>query len=124
MLYATIWYEAQFAYHSRICLCFDPCAPVRALLVGHAEQTLAQVRGGSLLTLAAIEELSLHVGFAKKLSDQIRRRRLERKVIPQCAKIYSIFEPHTRWIAKAKAGCAQELDVCFRTSTGSFCIMR
>ena len=43
--------------------------------------------------------------------DQIDRRLLKGETIPQDEKVFSIFEPHTRWIAKGKAGCPVELGV-------------
>ena len=42
-------------------------------------------------------------------SDQIRRRVLDGEVIPADEKIFSIFEPHTEWISKGKAGVPVEL---------------
>ncbi len=41
--------------------------------------------------------------------DQIRRRILQGETIPHCEKVFSIFEPHTEWISKGKAGVPQEL---------------
>lgn len=43
--------------------------------------------------------------------DQIRRRVLQNEVIPQQEKVFSIFERHTEWIVKGKAGVPQELGV-------------
>ena len=43
--------------------------------------------------------------------DQIDRRLLKGETIPQNEKVFSIFEPHTRWISKGKAGCPVELGV-------------
>jgi transposase, IS5 family len=43
------------------------------------------------------------------LRDQIKRRVLKGEVIPSSEKIYSIFEPHTEWVAKGKAGVPVEL---------------
>ena len=39
-----------------------------------------------------------------RLQDQIRRRVLEGETIPHEEKLFSLFEPHTRWIMKGKAG--------------------
>ena len=41
--------------------------------------------------------------------DQIQRRVLEEETIPADEKIYSIFQPHTEWISKGKAGVPVEL---------------
>lgn len=39
----------------------------------------------------------------------IRRRVIQGKKIPHGDKVFSIFEPHTEWISKEKAGVPQEL---------------
>ena len=41
--------------------------------------------------------------------DQIRCRVIEDESIPHHEKVFSIFEPHTEWISKGKAGVSQEL---------------
>ena len=41
--------------------------------------------------------------------DQITRRVLKGEVIPHQEKVFSIFEPHTEWISKGKAGVPVEL---------------
>ena len=46
-----------------------------------------------------------------RLQDQIRRRVLEGETIPHEEKLFSLFEPHTRWIMKGKAGKPVELGV-------------
>ena len=46
-----------------------------------------------------------------RLQDQIRRRVLEGETIPHEEKLFSLFEPHTRWIVKGKAGKPVELGV-------------
>ena len=58
-----------------------------------------------------IREVERFLGFANILSDRTRRRVLEGEKIPHEEKIFSIYEPHTRWISKGKAGCPVELGV-------------
>ena len=41
--------------------------------------------------------------------DHTRRRVLEGQVIPAEEKVYSIFQPHTEWVSKGKAGVPVEL---------------
>ena len=43
--------------------------------------------------------------------NRIDRRLLKGETIPQNEKVFSIFEPHTRWISKGKAGRPVELGV-------------
>jgi len=58
------------------------------------------------LRLAAVEEYIRH---AERQIDQIRRRVVFDEKIPHEEKVFSIFEPHTEWISKGKAGVPQEL---------------
>ena len=43
--------------------------------------------------------------------DQTTRRVIHGEVIPHEEKVFSIFEPHTEWISKGKAGVPVELGV-------------
>ena len=58
------------------------------------------------LRLTTIEEYIRH---AERQIDQIRRRAVLDEKIPHEEKVFSIFEPHTEWISKGKAGVPQEL---------------
>jgi len=60
-----------------------------------------------LLTLRI--EIEKYIQHAERQIDQIRRRVIEGKVIPHEEKVFSIFEEHTEWIVKGKAGIRQEL---------------
>ena len=44
-------------------------------------------------------------------NDQCALRLLKGETIPQHEKVFSIFEPHTRWISKGKAGYPVELGI-------------
>ena len=43
--------------------------------------------------------------------DQIRRRVIEGETIPHDEKVFSLFQPHTEWISKGKAGVPVELGI-------------
>lgn len=58
-----------------------------------------------------IENLLYFVKCGETLSKQIRQRCLHGKTIPQSEKMFSLFEPHTEWIVKGKAGINQELGI-------------
>ncbi len=55
--------------------------------------------------------LSQWIIDAERQIDQIDRRVLQGEVIPHGEKVFSIFEPHTEWISKGKAGVPVELGV-------------
>ena len=80
-------------------------------LLDFANKQLGKVRT-SLETLpqgSDVDVLTVHItmfcDYAELLSDQVRRRLLEEE------KIFSVFEPHTRWISKGKKGRPVELGV-------------
>jgi IS5 family transposase len=59
--------------------------------------------------LALSQKLRQWCDYAELLADQIHRRSLMDETIPHDEKIFSIFQPHTEWISKGKAGVLVEL---------------
>lgn len=49
------------------------------------------------------------IGHAERQIDQIMRRAVNGEKIPHNEKVFSVFEEHTEWISKGKAGVPQEL---------------
>jgi hypothetical protein len=77
-----------------------------------AQQTRREVLAApsvSLCDLAMLGSLDGYLAHAERQMEQIRRRVLEGEVIPHHEKVFSIFEPHTEWIVKGKAGVPVEL---------------
>lgn len=60
------------------------------------------------LQLAKPREFIAH---AHRQINQIERRVLKGETIPHAEKVFSLFEPHTEWISKGKAGVPVELGV-------------
>ena len=56
-----------------------------------------------------LRDLDHYMGHARHQIDLIERRVLQGERIPHEEKIFSIFEPHTEWISKGKAGVPVEL---------------
>jgi transposase, IS5 family len=54
-------------------------------------------------------EIEGFVKHAKRQIDQTQRRIFADEVIPHAEKVFSLFEPHTEWISKGKAGVPFEL---------------
>ena len=68
------------------------------------------------LDLSAAEQaksiqLQAFIEHAHRQIDQVTRRLINGETIPHEEKVFSIFQPHTRWICKGKAGVPQELGV-------------
>ncbi|NIS54759.1 MAG: ISNCY family transposase, partial [Aliifodinibius sp.] len=59
--------------------------------------------------VAQIMLIGNFLSHADRQIDQIRRRVLEGETISHHEKVFSIFEEHTEWISKGKAGVPQEL---------------
>lgn len=71
--------------------------------------TLELMVSGNLLTTISHIMIEHYMEHAKRQIDQIRRRVLNGETIPHSEKVFSIFEEHTEWISKGKAGVPQEL---------------
>ena len=56
-------------------------------------------------------EIEQYQQYAKTFIDQIERRVIKGEAINHEEKIFSIFEPHTEWVSKGKAGVPVELGV-------------
>ena len=59
---------------------------------------------------AKVGDLETYIIHAKRQIDQIRRRVIQGETIPHEEKVFSIFEPHTEWISKGKAGVPRNWD--------------
>ena len=81
-------------------------------LVARAEETEASLPAGEEETVR--EKLACFIQHAQRQIDQIQRRVLQGEKIPHDEKVFSLFEPHTEWISKGKAGVPVELglNVC------------
>jgi len=56
--------------------------------------------------LGELDEFMMH---AQRQIDQVNRRVLQGQSIPHEEKVFSLFQPHTEWISKGKAGVPVEL---------------
>ena len=74
-----------------------------------ARDTRAMLKIAYGLPPAVLAELDGYLAHAERQTDQIRRRALYGEHIPHAEKVFSIFQPHTEWISKGKAGVPVEL---------------
>jgi hypothetical protein len=73
--------------------------------------SLEQRGFASELEVARKLEIERFMTHAERQIDQTRRRVILGEVIPHDKKVFSIFEPHTEWISKGKAGVPVEFGV-------------
>ena len=79
-----------------------------------AHQTLALITKRGLtgaLDLVKKLEIEGFMAHAVRQIDQTRRRVIQGEVIAHGEKVFSLFQPHTEWISKGKAGVPVELGV-------------
>jgi hypothetical protein len=74
-----------------------------------AEESLVELKMRGNVFVAKILEIESYMKHAYRQVDQIRQRVINGESIPHHEKVFSIFEEHTEWISKGKAGVPQEL---------------
>ena len=74
-----------------------------------AKATLDFLLSTNRLSVITYDTIKYYMRHAVRQIDQIHRRVLEGETIPHAEKVFSIFEEHTEWISKGKAGVPQEL---------------
>ena len=72
-------------------------------------QTLKKLPPSDITSHCKALQIEEYFNDAELLIDQIKRRVMNGETIPQNEKIFSIFERHTEWISKGKAGVPVEL---------------
>jgi hypothetical protein len=77
--------------------------------VERAKETISFISSPDLMAHIRIIEIEKYIAHAERQMDQIRRRVLAGETIAHHEKIFSLFEEHTEWITKGKAGVPQEL---------------
>lgn len=72
--------------------------------------------------MAKVLEIQTYIHHAERQMEQIERRVIDGESIPHDEKVFSIFQPHTEWISKGKAGVPVELGlkVCIVEDTDGY----
>lgn len=84
----------------------DLCQP----FITKSQATLAvAVQNPRLLDAVFILQIEGFIQHAQRQIEQIERRVLKGQKIPHDEKVFSLFQPHTEWISKGKAGVPVEL---------------
>ncbi len=90
----------------------------------HKSQTTLATELADISLTAFIKTLEIRtfIKHAERQMDQIERRVVQGETIPHEEKVFSIFQPHTEWISKGKAGVPVELGlkVCIVEDTQGY----
>ena len=104
--------QAQNA--TRLRAAYEEYLMVAARYLYKAQETLARLEQagfGDEFALLRKLEIEGFMQHAIRQIDHTQRRVLQGESIPHAEKVFSIFEPHTEWISKGKAGVPVELGV-------------
>lgn len=88
-----------------------------------SQTTLAtEVAQITLSVITKALEIQAFINHAERQIDQIERRIIKGEKIPHDEKVFSLFQPHTEWISKGKAGVPVELGlkVCIFEGTQGY----
>ena len=87
-----------------------------------AVSTLKKLKIVNMSDALLKEEIESFICHAERQINQIERRVIQGEKIPHDEKVFSIFEPHTEWIVKGKAGVPVELGlkVCIQEDQHQF----
>ena len=80
-------------------------------LVERTVETVAALRARGVVEEGTCQTIRGFIAHARRQIDQVERRLLRDETIPHGEKAFSIFEDHTRWVSKGKAGTPVELGV-------------
>lgn len=84
----------------------DLCQP----FIAKSQDTLAvAIQNPSLMNALYILQIESFIQHAHRQIEQIDRRVLQGQKIPHEEKVFSLFQPHTEWNSKGKAGVPVEL---------------
>ena len=105
--------KKQAAQAKKIRKTYQKYLKLTSSFVSRGEETLGLLTDLEEETVAR-EVIKDFVGHAHRQIEQIDRRVLQGEKIPHEEKVFSLFEPHTEWISKGKAGVPVELglNVC------------
>ena len=94
---------------AQVCFTYAAYVEVVESFVFRAKDTVLQLSQQGCSAVITLLVIDGYIQHAERQIDQVRRRVLNDEVIPHDEKVFSIFEQHTEWICKGKAGVPQEL---------------
>ncbi|MDP8221358.1 MAG: ISNCY family transposase [Candidatus Stygibacter frigidus] len=102
---------------------YDSYLKLATAIIKKAEASLEDlINISDMKLLKNINEIKEFIFDAKRQIEQINRRVLKGETIPHNEKVFSLFERHTEWLCKGKAGVSQVLglNVCIITDQYGF----
>jgi len=88
--------------------------------IKHTKSILGGLASGNVAKMSWLCELDYFENQLDKHIDLVRRRLILAQSIPHEEKVFSLFEPHTEWIKKGKAGNKVELGLAIAVASDQF----
>lgn len=77
--------------------------------INKIKNILGLLCGGNIVPINKFNEIQKFIAHAERQINLIDRRVIKGEIIPHSDKVFSIFEEHTEWLSKGKAGVPFEL---------------
>jgi hypothetical protein len=87
----------------------EDCLNQANILVAKVEISVKTIETAEPGLVAKLSEIEEYIAHAKRQIKQIEQRVIAGESIAHKDKVFSLFEPHTEWISKGKAGVPVEL---------------
>ncbi len=106
----------------KICEAHQAYIDLAQFYLGRVARSVELLKNTHKIPELLLSDLSIFSQHADRQIDQIKRRVIEGEKIPHAEKVFSLFQPHTEWISKGKAGVPVELGIrmCIMEDTHGF----
>ena len=114
--------DKKKAQAAKICVAHQDYIDLAQIYLDRVSDSYQLLKEAYKIPETLLLELETFSQHAERQIDQIRRRVIEDEKIPHAEKVFSLFQPHTEWISKGKAGVPVELGVrvCVMEDTHGF----
>jgi len=105
-----------------ICQAFQDYIDLAQFFLERVKSSLLTLKNDFKVQDVLLLDFSTFIQHAERQIDQIERRAIQGEKIPHNEKVFSLFQPHTEWISKGKAGVPVELGlrVCIMEDSHGF----
>jgi len=112
----------QQAKEAKICEAHPAYIDLAKFYLDRVARSVELLKNTHKIPEILLSDLSIFSQHAARQIDQIIRRVIEGEKIPHAEKVFSLFQPHTEWISKGKAGVPVELGIrmCIMEDTHGF----
>jgi hypothetical protein len=114
--------DKQQAQAAKICAAHQAYIDLAQIYLNRVAGSYERLKNTHKIPEILLLDLTTFRQHAERQIDQIKRRVIEGEKIPHAEKVFSIFQPHTEWISKGKAGVPVELGIrlCVMEDTHGF----